>query len=984
VEESPVDRLLDSSTTQSLDDIRFHGNPELQSKLQKLVEQHKKCFAESLGAEPARVEPFELDLKEESNWYSSNLHKQAARPQSHEKFAATRDFIQKALEAGIIEPSQSESWSQVLLTPKSNGKWRFCIDFRYLNLNTKSMGWPLPNIRQMLERIGARKPRYFAVLDLTQGYYQAAISVKSRPLTAFRTADGLYQWKRLPMGLKGAPAFFQHAMQHKVLADLLYTVCEVYLDDIIVYAETEEEFLANLQKVLQRLEKYNITLNPAKVQLGMSSVEYVGHTLDSEGLSFSAEKREDIWNVPLPQTKKQLKSFLGMCVQFKDHVRDYSTLVQPLHDLLPNYSKKSGHEKVKWTETTTSAFYTVRQQVNDCPKLFYPDSSAPVFLHTDASDYGIGGYLYQQVGDVQQPIVFLSKSLNKQERRWTTYEKEGYAIFYCLMKMEHLLRDSFFTLRTDHKNLTFINTDMRQKVKRWKLAIQHYDFDIEHIAGDKNIEADGFSRLLDVPDIEEGEIVENICVLEGVEAIEPLPSHIYEKIKKVHNTDIGHFGLEKSIEKLRSMGVTWAGMRKDVRKFLSRCPCCQKMSFLKLPIHTRPFTLASYSPFDRVYVDTIGPLPEVEGFGFKYIIVIVDAFSRFVKLHPAQDTTAESALAALLDWVGLFGIPSELVSDNGSQFANELVTAFLSNLETTDAKIHAYSKEENGVVERANKEVNRHLRTIIYNRKIKTKWHTYLPLVQRIMNASVHTTIGVSPAQIVFGNSVSLDRNLLSIPSEGPVAASAHISDLLQAQSEIIGIAQKNQIETDQFHIAQRGGNSITEFPINSYVLVNYEGDDHRPPSKLHTHLRGPLRVVNFSGPVYTLQNLVTNKLEDFHVKLLHPFRFDPSIVDPEEVAQHDEDYYDVLRVVDHKFRGRKKRRSDLEFLVHYEGDQEPSWVPWSADLGKNGKVHEYLESNSLRKYIPIQFTYPKDHPLYVKPLRKAKLTSQHKNRKVN
>jgi hypothetical protein len=198
------------------------------------------------------------------------------------------------------------------------------------------------------------------------------------------------------MGLKGAPAFFQHAMQHKVLADLLYTVCEVYLDDIIVYAETEEEFLANLQKVLQRLEKYNITLNPAKVQLGMSSVEYVGHTLDSEGLSFSAEKREDIWNVPLPQTKKQLKSFLGMCVQFKDHVRDYSTLVQPLHDLLPNYSKKSGHEKVKWTETTTSAFYTVRQQVNDCPKLFYPDSSAPVFLHTDASDYGIGGYLYQQ------------------------------------------------------------------------------------------------------------------------------------------------------------------------------------------------------------------------------------------------------------------------------------------------------------------------------------------------------------------------------------------------------------------------------------------------------------------------------------------------------------------------------------------------------------------------------------------------------------
>ena len=112
------------------------------------------------------------------------------------------------------------------------------------------MGWPLPNIKQMLERIGEKRPKYFAVLDLTQGYYQMAISKKSRVLTAFRTPEGLYQFCRLPMGLKGAPAFFQAAMQQTVLAEMLYSICEVYLDDIIVVAETEEELLANLEKNL--------------------------------------------------------------------------------------------------------------------------------------------------------------------------------------------------------------------------------------------------------------------------------------------------------------------------------------------------------------------------------------------------------------------------------------------------------------------------------------------------------------------------------------------------------------------------------------------------------------------------------------------------------------------------------------------------------------------------------------------------------------
>ena len=160
-------------------------------------------------------------------------------------------------------------------------------------------------------------------------------------------------------------------------------------------------------------------------------------------------------------------------------------------------------------------------------------------LHTDASDYGIGGCLYQIVNDQNHPIMFLSKALNKTERRWSTYEKEGYAIFYSLMKMEHLLRDIHFVLRTDHKNLTFINTDFREKVKRWKLSIQHFDFDIEHIQGELNIEADWFSRIL----VTSNEDVLNKVTLYVIREEFPikrpkLSLQTYEAIKKVHNSDI--------------------------------------------------------------------------------------------------------------------------------------------------------------------------------------------------------------------------------------------------------------------------------------------------------------------------------------------------------------------------------------------------------------------------------------------------------------
>jgi hypothetical protein len=311
----------------------------------------------------------------------------------------------------------------------------------------------------------------------------------------------------------------------------------------------------------------------------MKQIEYVGHTIDEQGLHFTRDKIEDVLATPKPTTHKQLKSFLGLCVQFKDHINQYADIVKPLHKMIHNYSKARGNLKLSWTEETNKCFSMLLDAVNKCPKLFFlEEGRGEIFLHTDASQYGIGGYLFQVIQGKTYPIAFISKTLSDVELRWSTPEKEAYAIFYSLMKLEHLLRDTHFILRTDHKNLTYINSEFREKVKRWKLAIQHFDFDIEYIKGPDNVEADGFPRLC--PDPTESDSINEIklnsmLIAKGLSHNCPLPesqiditylnslnvkvhNHMipadkYDIIKSVHNELSGHLGVDKTIEKLISI-----------------------------------------------------------------------------------------------------------------------------------------------------------------------------------------------------------------------------------------------------------------------------------------------------------------------------------------------------------------------------------------------------------------------------------------------
>ena len=479
--------------TDLLSQINISGSPALRKQIMDLCIEFRVLFKNSLSSTPARLKPFEL-IVDEAKWQIP-ANRAPPRKLSPEKEAEVQKQVTELLSAGIIEKSNASFYSQVLLVPKpGTNVWRMCVDYRNMNNCTDPASWPIPNIEQMLRRIGSKHGKYFATMDLTQGYHQASVAKGSRIYTAFILFCGLYQFTRLPFGPKRAPSYFQEQMASVVLAGLLYFICELYLDDITVYGSTEAEFITNLRTVFVRLVSHNIVLKPVKCFFGFEEVEWVGKVISSEGLKMSRKRTQSLLDFPLPIFFKQLKSFLGFVNYFRDFIRNQSMIVKPLHNLLTNYHKTS---KVKWTPEAMKAFEDTKESVRTIPTLYFLNDTDPITLCTDASDFGAGGYLYQTVDGKEQPIAFLSKAFVGTQLKWATIQKEAYAIFYCCKNLHSLLSDRKFSILTDHRNLLHLKENSNPVIVRWAVALSELDFTLGFIAGTNNIIADFMSRLCD-------------------------------------------------------------------------------------------------------------------------------------------------------------------------------------------------------------------------------------------------------------------------------------------------------------------------------------------------------------------------------------------------------------------------------------------------------------------------------------------------------
>jgi hypothetical protein len=256
----------------------------------------------------------------------------------------------------------------------------------------------------------------------------------------------------------------------------------------------------------------------------------------------------------------------------------------------------------------------------------------------------------------------------------------------------------------------------------------------------------------------------------------------------------------------------------------------------------------------------------------------------------------------------------------------------------------------------------RHLRNIIFDENVVTKWSQSTPLVRRILNSAVHTSTGFTPASLIYGNSIDIDKGFLfnNVKQSNPtIPYTEWIESMLQTQSTILDIARQNLTEKDEIHM-KTYPTERSDFEIGSYVLVEHRQNSLRrgPRSKLLPFLKGPMRVIAKNDNTYTLQDIVNMRQYDYHIANLRVFDFDPNTQNPLTYALKDDgSMYQVERISKHK-GDAKKSKKQLFFLVHWVGYEEPSWEPWS-NIRRTAKLHEYISNHTkpaVRNLLPKSF----------------------------
>lgn len=396
--------------------------------------------------------------------------------------------VEDMLALGVIERSTSDWCNPVVLVPKKDGTLRFCVDFRRVNAQSKFDAYPMPRLEDLIERLG--KATYITTLDLCKGYWQVPLTEETKPYTAFRTPQGLYHFNVMPFGMQGAPATFQRLMDIVLAGTESYAAA--YLDDIVIYSATWGEHVEQLQEVLRRIKQAGLTIHPQKCAIAQEEVRYLGHVLGRGVIRPQQDKVEAVQNCQRPQTKKAVRSFLGLVGWYRKFIPDFASRAAPLTDL----TRKDANPKVQWGEEQERAFADLKGALCKGPVLQSPDFTKPFTVHTDASGVGIGAVLLQGEGEDQRPVAFISRKLFPRETRYAAVELECLAVKFALDSFKYYLLGGHFTLETDHRALQWLGRmkDTNARITRWFLALQPYRFTVRYRAGKVNTVADFLSR----------------------------------------------------------------------------------------------------------------------------------------------------------------------------------------------------------------------------------------------------------------------------------------------------------------------------------------------------------------------------------------------------------------------------------------------------------------------------------------------------------
>ena len=893
----PENDTVDCDTSDVKQEVRNfdHLSATIQERATKMLNKYEERLKE-----PPKVTLVEHEINLQDETPVSLPPRRLPYSQRAEVQRQLKELLQK----DVIEPSRSQFASPIVMVKKKDGSLRTCVDYRALNAKTIPRTFPIPRIDELLDKLNGAK--IFTILDLKSGYHHIPMAEKDREKTAFVLPDNKFQWKRLPFGRVGAPFSFAAAMKDVLQGTEAFTA--TYFDDILIFSNSLEEHMIQLENVLTILAEAGMQINRKKCDFIKENVEFIGHSVSAEGLKPLQSKLDEIVTFRTPYNVEQLRTFLGLAAYYRKFVKDFAIIAQPLYGLLRKQATYN------WTDACDKAFHHLKHCLEHSDFLTYPDFTKPFVIITDACDSGIGYVLSQEVNGDMKPITFGGRTLTTAERKYSVTDKELLGLYFACKKCDVYVRGHPFLVYTDHKPLTYMQSfkELINKRYRWIEFLQELGTKIVYLPRKDNVVADYLSRnvkmenqldvlgsaslhlsadLLDNADIlaaqrNDPELQHVVRYLENDDNAslkDSLPMSVRPHIHKLSLTEAGllvyrhakrdvvvlpaeqrseiisichsewaagHFGIFKTHRRILDK-FWWPGMHNDVKNFIKNCDICLKVTAQKqkfAAIGRRDFPS---KPLEKISIDFLVDLPCTRG-GNCHILVVNDCFSKYIQLYPIKDRLAKTAAACLVDYIMRFGIPGQLLSDQDPAYESTLFQELMRGLGITKLRTTAYNPRSNGLTEQANATVKLYLTSVLtQNKQTRNNWDQWLREACFAYNTSVHTSTGFTPAELMVGRKFRVPLDLLygTIPETNMTSSFDAFRDIINS---MYAIARDNMAMRQDRYATSHDEKIVRD----DKLLVGDRVYLYLPRLarvKLTPKWNGPFKVMKAAHPVYTV-----------------------------------------------------------------------------------------------------------------------------------
>ncbi|KAG7594099.1 Zinc finger CCHC-type [Arabidopsis thaliana x Arabidopsis arenosa] len=924
------------------------------------------------GLPPDRSDPFTIELELGTTPISKAPYRMAPA-----EMAELKKQLEELLDKGFIRPSSSPWGAPVLFVKKKDSSFRLCIDYRGLNKVTVKNKYPLPRIDELLDKL--RGARWFSKIDLASGYHQILIEPSDVRKTAFRTRYGHYEFVVMPFGLTNAPAAFMK-MMNGIFREFLDEFVIIFIDDILVYSKDRETHQNHIRTVLERLREQKLFAKLSKCSFWQRSIGFLGHIISDQGVSVDPEKIRSIKEWPRPKNATEIRSFLGLAGYYRRFVKGFASMAQPM-------TRLTGKDtKFQWSEECEKSFSELKSMLTSALVLTLPETDEPYMVYTDASIMGLGCVLMQR-GRV---IAYASRQLRKHEGNYPTHDLEMAAVVFALKIWRSYLYGAKVQIFTDHKSLKYIFTqpDLNLRQRRWMELVADYDLDIAYHPGKANQVADSLSRRRCEVEAEKNqEALINMMGTLHLNALskefEPLglgaadQADLLSRIRLAQekDQDLNKWAENNKTEYQTSNNGTivvngricvpdikeyyhWVGMKKDVARWVARCPTCQ---LVKAESQV-PSGLVQSLPmpewkWDHVTMDFVTGLPRSPA-KHDAVWVVVDRLTKSAHFVAVSETDGAERIAAkyIEEIFRLHGVPVSIVSDRDTRFTLHFWKAFQKALGTRVNMSTAYHPQTDGQSERTIRTLEDMLRACALD--WGGSWEKHLTLVEFAYNNSYQASIGMSPYEALYGRACRTP--LCWTPVGERMLFGPKIVDETNEKMKFLKVKLKEAQDRQKSYVDKR--RKELEFKVGDLVYlkaVTYKGDGRfSKRKKLSPRYVGPYKVIERVGPVaYKLE--LPPKLDAFH-KVFHVSQLrkclserDEAVADvPPELQENLTVKAKPIRIIDQMEKGtRGKRINMVKVLCDCGGREEATWETENkirADFSEcSGQLDQLLGSSA-------------------------------------